>query len=191
MSDSSGHAAPGGAVGPARLGAQLDALGDTLRSIWAALREAFANDGIRRLGISWMIGIAADAAFVVVALVTAFNLGGVIAAGLLGAVRMIPAIIAGMFSGTLVERFRGDRVLVAIGLIRAFAAAGLAVTLATAGRTMADHQVTMIAVFVWSMIAAAAGAPVRPTQITLMPAIAKSPSQLVAANTVWSTGEGL
>jgi MFS family permease len=40
-------------------------------------------------------------------------------------------------------------------------------------------------------VAAAAGAPVRPTQITLMPAIARSPGELVAANTVWSTGEGL
>ena len=56
---------------------------------------------------------------------------------------------------------------------------------------MADHQVTMIMLFVFAAVAAAAGAPVRPTQITLMPAIARSPAELVAANTVWSTGEGL
>ena len=48
----------------------------------------------------------------------------------------------------------------------------------------------MVALFVFAAIAAAAGAPVRPTQITLMPAIARSPGELVAANTVWSTGEG-
>jgi MFS family permease len=56
---------------------------------------------------------------------------------------------------------------------------------------MDDHQVTMIWLFILSTIAAAAGAPVRPTQVTLMPAIARSPAELVAANTTWSTGEGL
>ena len=66
-----------------------------------------------------MLGIAADAALVVVTLVTVFNRGGVVAAGLLGAIRMIPAVIAGMLSGTMLERFRGDRFLVALGLIRA------------------------------------------------------------------------
>jgi predicted transcriptional regulator with HTH domain len=122
----------------------------SLRSIVAALREAFANDGIRRLGISWMLGVAADAALTVVLLVTAFNRGGVLAAGLMGAVRYIPAIIAGMLAGTMVKRFRGDRFLVALGLIRALAAAGTAFTIATAGTTMDEKQVTMVMLFVWA-----------------------------------------
>ena len=58
----------------------------------ANLRQALANDGIRRLGITWMLGIAADSALVVVTLVTVFNRGGVVAAALLGAVRMVPAV---------------------------------------------------------------------------------------------------
>ena len=33
-----------------------------VRSLLAALREALANDGIRRLAISWALGIAADTA---------------------------------------------------------------------------------------------------------------------------------
>ena len=162
-----------------------------VRSAVAALRQAFANDGIRRLGISWMLGIAADGALVVVTLVTVFNRGGVVAAGLLGAVRMVPAIAAGMLAGTMLERLRGDRFLVVLGLVRTIAAAATAFTIVSAGPTMADHQVTMISLFIWAMVAAAAGAPVRPTQVTLMPAIARSPGELVAANTVWSTGEGL
>jgi MFS family permease len=156
----------------------------------ASLPQALANDGIRRLGITWTLGIAADGALVVVTLVTVFNRGGVIAAALLGAVRMVPAVIAGTGAGTLVERFRGDRILVALGLIRAAAAGGTALAIFTAGHSIDDKQVTMIALFVLAAIAAAAGAPIRPTQITLMPAIARSPAELVAANTVWSTGEG-
>src|SRR5712691_4310765 len=111
-----------------------------LRSALAALRQAFANDGIRRLGISWMLGVAADTALFVVTLVTVFNRGGAVAAALLGAVRMVPAVIAGMLTGAMLQRFRGDRILVAIGLIRALSAGLTAVAITTAGPTMADHQ---------------------------------------------------
>ncbi len=138
-----------------------------------------------------MLGIAADSALVVVTLVTVFNRGGVIAAGLLGAVRMGPAVIGGMLAGVLLERFRGDRILVAIGLIRAISAGLTAVVIATAGPTMVDHQLTLLLLFVLAAVAAGAGAPVRPTQVTLMPAIARSPRELIAANTAWSMGEGL
>jgi MFS family permease len=162
-----------------------------LRSAIAALRQALANDGIRRLGFSWMLGIAADSALFVVTLVTVFNRGGAVAAALLGAVRMVPAVVAGMLTGAMLERFRGDRILVVIGLVRALAAALTAVVIITAGPTMADHQLTMILLFALATVAAAAGAPVRPTQVTLMPAIARSPAELVAANTAWSTGEGV
>jgi MFS family permease len=161
------------------------------RHAFDAMRQAIANDGIRRLAISWTLGIAADSALVVVMLVTVFNRGGVLAAGLLGATRMIPAIAVGMLSGALLERFRGARILVAMGLIRAASAALTAVAIATAGPTMADHEVTMIQLFVLAAVAAAAAAPIRPTQVTLMPALARSPGELVAANTTWTTGEGL
>jgi MFS family permease len=190
MADRPGSVAPA-EVAPSRARVRLPTIRPALRSIWSALRQAFANDGIRRLGISWMLGIAADGALTVVLLVTVFNRGGVIAAGLLGAVRFIPAIIAGTLAGNMVERFRGDRLLVVLGLIRAAAAAGTAVTIASAGTTMADKEVTMYALFIFAAVAAAAGAPVRPTQVTLMPAIARSPGELVAANTVWATGEGV
>lgn len=162
-----------------------------LRSAVAALRQAFANDGIRRLGLSWTIGVAADAALVVVALVTVFNRGGAVAAGVFGAIRMLPAVGVGMLAGAMLERLRGDRILVALGLVRAISAALTALTIATAGPTMDDHQVTIVLLFALAAVASAAGAPVRPTQVTLMPAIARSPGELVAANTAWSTGEGL
>ena len=190
MSDSSAEIPSTGATaGRPRL--SLPRIPAVLRTALVNLRQAFANDGIRRLGITWMLGIAADSALTVVTIVTVFNRAGVVAAGALGAVRMIPAVAAGLLSGTMIERIRGDRFLAVLGLVRAFAAAGVAWAIVTAGPTMADHQVTIIALFVFATIAATAAAPVRPTQTTLMPAIARSPQELVAANTVWSTGEGI
>ena len=161
-----------------------------LRSALGAVREAFGNDGIRRLAISWTLGIAADAALGVVTLVTVFNLGGVVAAGLLGAIRMVPAVIAGMLASAMLERVRADRFLVALGLIRA-ACAGLTAIVIVAGAGSPTGPPMIPVLFLLAAIAGAAGAPIRPTQITLMPAIARSPAELVAANAVWSTGEAV
>jgi MFS family permease len=160
-------------------------------AIPTSLRQALGNDGIRRLGLSWTLGIAADQALLVVSIVTVFNLGGVFAAGVLGATRMIPAILAGMATSSLLERFRGDRMLVVLGMVRAASAAATATAIFTAGPTLADRDLTVAILFVAAAVAGAAGAPVRPIQATLMPAVARSPGELVAANTVWATGEGL
>ncbi len=166
----------------------------------AALAEALHNDGIRRLGLAWMLGIAADAALLVVTFVTVFNQGGVVAVGILGAIRMVPAVVAGMLAGWLLERLPGDRLLVGLGLIRATAAAGTAVVIAGAvgaGEAGVSPDgsggatATLILLSLLSAVAAAAAAPIRPTTVTLMPAVARSPDELVAANTVWSTGEGI
>jgi MFS family permease len=96
---------------------------------------------------------------------------------------MVPAVVSAMLAGSIVERFRGDRILATIGLARAGSAALIALVIATGG--------PLPVLFALAAIVAAAGAPVRPIQATLMPAIARSPRELVAANTAWSTGEGI
>ena len=70
----------------------MERLSRPIRAAVAALREALANDGIRRLEIVWSLGIGADAALLVVLLVVVYNREGAVATGLLGAVRMAPAV---------------------------------------------------------------------------------------------------
>ena len=154
-----------------------------IRSLARSLRAALSNEGIRRLEASWALGIAADTGLLVVLIVVVYLRDGVVAAGVLGAVRMVPAVLSGMLSGATLERFRGERLLLAMGLVRAVAAGLCAVVIATGA--------PVIWLTVLAAIVAAAGAPVRPTQATLMPAVARSPAELVAANMTWSTGEGL
>lgn len=154
-----------------------------IRSLLGSLRDAMANEGIRRLEASWALGIAADTGLLVVLIVVVYLRDGVVAAGVLGAVRMVPAVLSGMLSGATVERFRGERVLLAVGLIRAGGAGLCALVIVTGAPS--------IWLYVLAGVVAAAGAPVRPTQATLMPAVARSPAELVAANMAWSTGEGL
>lgn len=155
----------------------------SIRAALSAVRAAMRNDGLRRIELAWSLGIGADTGLLVILLVTVYARDGVVATGLLGATRMLPAVVAGMLSGSVLERFRGDRLLLAIGLIRAAAAAlcGLVIAL--------DGDSALL--FALAAVVAAVGAPVRPVQATLVPGLARSPNELVAANMAWSTGEGL
>jgi MFS family permease len=161
----------------------MTALLRPLRSLLGSLRDAMANDGIRRLEAFWALGIAADTGILVVLLIAVYARDGVVAAGVLGAVRMVPGVLSAMLSGASLARFRGERVLLVLGLVRAAAATACAIEIAVGGST--------VVLYVLAAVLAAAGAPVRPTQATLMPAVARSPHELVAANMAWSTGEGL
>lgn len=154
-----------------------------VRSLFRSLGDALANDGIRRLEAFWTLGIAADAGLLVVLLIEVYAREGVVAAGVLGAVRMVPGVLSGMLSGGVLMRFRAERVLFALGLVRTLAAVACAVEIAIGGST--------IALYALAAVSAAAAAPSRPLSATLMPAVARSPHELVAANMAWSTGEGL
>jgi MFS family permease len=147
-----------------------------------AIREVAGNPGIRRIETAWSLGIAADWAYLVVLLITAYAAGGALGVGVLGVVRMIPPMLVGPFADVPVARLRGDRALVAVNLVRAGAAAITAIVLVLG----ASPWLT----FVLAGILAGAGALVRPIQNALMPALARSPSELIAANVTSSLGEG-
>jgi MFS family permease len=153
------------------------------RAAVSAVREVLGNRAIRRIEAAWMLGVAADWAFLVVLLVVAYEEGGTLAVGILGAVRVVPAIVAAPFASTLVERFRGDRVLTAINVTRSGGA------LATAAVLALDPPVEVT--YVLAAVVAGAGALVRPIQLALMPALARTPGELVAANVASSMGEGM
>jgi MFS family permease len=149
----------------------------------AALHDVLQNRSIRRIELSWTAGTAADWAFLVVLLVFAYDAGGAAAVGILSAVRIVPSIVAAPFAPILVERFRGDRVLTAINIVRC---AGAVLTAIAIGTDLPTGLVYVLAAAV-----AGAGSLVRPIQNALLPAFAQTPRELVAANVASSTGEGI
>jgi MFS family permease len=153
------------------------------RAATSAVREVMRNRAIRRIEAAWMLGIAADWAFLVVLLVVAYEEGGTLAVGILSAVRVIPAIVAAPFASTLVERFRGDRVLTAVNVVRCGGALATALVLAAGPPIWVTY--------VLAAVVAGAGALVRPIQLALLPALARTPGELVAANVASSMGEGM
>src|SRR5438034_1503185 len=149
----------------------------------AALRDVLRNPSIRRIELSWTAGTAAEWAFLVVLLVFAYDRGGALAVGILGAVRIVPAIVAAPFAPMLVERYRGDRVLSAINVVRCGGAVLTAIAIAASA--------PLELVYVLAAAVAGAGSLVRPIQMALLPAFAQTPRELVAANVASSTGEGI
>jgi hypothetical protein len=148
-----------------------------------AVRDVLRNRSIRRITVAWTTGTAADWALLVVLLVVAYEAGGAVAAGVLGAVRVLPAIVAAPFATTLVERFRGDRVLTVINLVRSAGAVATALVVAS--------ELPVELTYALAGAVAGAGALIRPIQTALLPALARTPGELVAANVAASTGEGL
>jgi MFS family permease len=157
--------------------------GGPIASAGHALRGTLGNAAIRRIEAAWAAGVAADWAFLVVLLVVAYEDGGALAVGVLGAVRLVPAIFAAPFATMLVERYRGDRVLTRINLLRAVGAIVAAVVIGL--------DLPIEVTYVLAAVVAGAGSLVRPIQSALLPALARTPTELVAANVASSTGEGL
>lgn len=148
----------------------------------ASLRAILDNPDIRRLQAAWLVGVAADWAFLVAVLVVAYETGGAVAVGLLGLVRMAATTLVALFV-VLPRRLPAERTLVAINAIRGLAAAGGAAILAVDGPTEA--------LFAGAVIVAAAGTLVRPIKSALLPSIARTPGELIASNVASSAGEGI
>jgi MFS family permease len=150
-------------------------LGVASRSLLGVLR----NRDIRSLELAWTLGVAADWALLVVALLVAYNAGGPVLVGLVSLTRMVPATIVNLLVDTSAFA-RPERALIGANLVRG-AGAALVALASTADAT--------VLVFAAVAVAAAAGALVRPTVLTLLPAVATTPAELVSANTAGALGE--
>jgi len=148
-----------------------------------AIRAVLRNGDIGRLEIGWLAANAGTYAFLVVTLVVAYQAGGAFAVGLLGVVRAVPPTLLAPFAGLPSSRWRGDRVLVAINLGRG-AAIGFAFVVLVAGGPI-------VALFLLVGVEAGFGGLTRPLHMSLLPWVARTPGELVAANIASSAAEGL
>src|SRR5829696_8660920 len=160
-------------VGGARRGI-AGRLGSTL----GALAVDFGNRdlavlGIARVGISyanWCLAIALG--------VYGFEVGGAVAVGLVAVVRLLPGALASPFAGLLGDRFPRRDVLIG---------SGLAVTAVLAGASAAaaaGSDAWVVAVLAGAFTVAISGYV--PAESALLPALARSPQELSAANVTHS-----
>lgn len=148
-----------------------------------AFRRVLRNPDLRRLETAWTLFIAAQWALIVALLVFAYQDGGAVVVGILGLARTLPTLVGVPLASTLGDRHSGTRVLLAMYTAALATAIAASVALALGS--------PFVLVLVIAAVNAVASAAVRPLQNTLIPGLARSPEELVAANVATSTGEGV
>lgn len=149
----------------------------------AALRLTARDPDLGRLLFAWFAVNAGKWAFLVANLVMAYEAGGAIAVGILSLFRfLVPTIIA-PFAGLPTVRWRPEVVLRATNVARTVAIV-LAIPIVAAG-----WPIELLYLIV--ALEAGIGAFSRPLHMALLPAVARTPGQLVGANVASSAAEGL
>jgi MFS family permease len=146
------------------------------------LRAALRNENLRRVELAWGAAIAAEWAHFVALGIYAYDEGGTVAVGIAGVVRMLPASLAAPFAASLGDRWRRERFLLAISLV------GCGALAASAAAFFAG---SLPLVFAFAAVVGLASTLVRPALQALLPSLARTPEELIAANGATSTLEGL
>ena len=149
----------------------------------AALRAAMQNPGLRRVELAWGASIGAEWAHFVALGVFAYDAGGASAVGIAGLARMLPAAVVAPLATSLGDRFRRERFLLATALVDAAALAASAV----AFFTMRNE----VLVFALAGVIGVASTVFRPALQAILPSLARTPEELIAANGASSTIESL
>jgi MFS family permease len=152
------------------------------RALGASLVTAAANDQIRKVQLAWACAIAAEWAHFVALGVYAYGHGGASAVGLAGLIRLLPAAIVAPFAASLGDHFPRERFILGTSLFGALALAASAAA-AGAGNT--------VLVYAFGAVVGLASTLFRPALQALLPSLARTPEELIAANAATSTMEGL
>jgi MFS family permease len=153
-----------------------------LRLLAASLATAARNRQIRTVELAWAAAIAAEWAHFVALGIYAYDHGGASAVGIAGLVRLLPAAVVAPFAASLGDRFPRERFILVTSLIGAAALAASAAS-AAAGNTAL--------VYGFAAVVGLSATLFRPALQALLPSLARTPQELIAANGATSTMEGL
>jgi len=141
------------------------------------------NPGLRRVELAWGAAIGAEWAHFVALGVFAYGAGGTTAVGVAGLARMLPAALVAPLASTLGDRFRRERFLLGI------AAVGAAALLASALVFFTAPSEPLI--FALAAVIGISSTLFRPALQAILPSLARTPKELIAANGATSTIESL
>lgn len=158
-----------------------------LRLRLAELAHAFGavsrNKRLRRVEFAYASSVASETAYLVALGVYAYQAGGTLAVGVVGLIRMLPAALATPFAALLGDRYSRERVLL-------FVALGSAITLASSAVAFYLGAVEAL-IYALAAFHAAVSTLLRPALAALVPSLARTPEELVAANGASMALEGV
>ena len=141
------------------------------------------NPGIRRVELAWGAAIAAEWAHFVALGVFAYGAGGTRAVGIAGLARMLPAALVAPLASTLGDRFRRERFMTGTAAVGALALGASALVFFT---TRSEWPI-----FALAAVVGVSSTLFRPALQAILPSLARTPEELIAANGATSTIESL
>ena len=139
-----------------------------------ALRDSLRGANLRRLQLAWTATSIAEWGSALVLAVYAYGEGGAGAVGLMALFRFLPGAPAAPFLALLADRRPRRSLLLATNAVRAVATAGIAMAI-VGGAPIGI-------VYALAAVTAVAGTAYAPAQNALLPVVARTPSELSAAN---------
>jgi hypothetical protein len=148
-----------------------------------AVRQIAGNRGLRNLQLASVAWSAAEAAYLVGLLVLAHADGGTAAVALVAVIRSLPSVVLAPLLIAASAALARDRLLRLVLAVRVGCVVG------ATSLVVVDGPIPPI--YFLGAVDAVAAALLRPLRVTLGPALARSPEELVAANVATSTGDSL
>jgi MFS family permease len=145
-----------------------------LTSSLRVVRTALGNRSIRAVLVAFTLFSAAEWVRWVGLLVYGFTQHGALGSGLISVIQLVPAALITPFSSSLADRFPRPQVLAAAYLVAGLGTTGAGIGIAT--------KAPFVLVAALAAVGLCGVTMVRPTQASLMPQLADTPSELTAAN---------
>ena len=147
-----------------------------LSGAFAAFVSTARHQDLRRAQLAFVGAWTAEWAFTVGLGVYAFRHGGAAAVGVVSLLRMLPSALLAPLLTPYADRWRRDRVLVAVSAVRGLATAVAAVLVATDGAVAAVYAMAILSTVVATLY--------RPAHSALLPSLCRTPQDLAGANVV-------
>ncbi|MBV9165998.1 MAG: cyclic nucleotide-binding domain-containing protein [Solirubrobacterales bacterium] len=141
-----------------------------------AFRTSFASPNLRRAQLSFGAAWAGEWAVTVAIGILAFKNGGAAAVGLVGLARMFPAALLAPIAAVVVDRYRREYVLIAVGLVRGVSLSAAALLLWLSASPLPVYALAAVAMLAHTLY--------RPAHTALLPSICTTAIELTSANVV-------
>lgn len=155
---------------------------ERLRDSTRAIRDVFANPGLRRVQLAYAGSVTGMYASSIAVAVYAFHHGGATAVGVFLFARLGVAAVVAPFASSLADRYPRKRVMLASDLTRVVTLSGAAAAAASGPPAL---------VYVLATFTPLLGSVFRPAEASLVPTLARTPEELTAANVCSSTFESI